>query len=91
MLEFIYLYLLPERSTDNYGSYSTDTARRIPSTESSYRSDRSAGEASIVELDERYLLRTGKEKQGLLSRYYGNLGELMDELETTPVFEEIVG
>ncbi|KAF2665160.1 cell division control protein [Microthyrium microscopicum] len=82
VLEFLYFYLLPERDISPAGSYSTDTARKIPTTGSG-----SSADLSLTDFDERCILRTGREKQRLLGRHIESIGELMAEFEESRIFE----
>jgi hypothetical protein len=93
VLEFLYLYLLPEEP-EQPSNEDTGTTRRIrtSSGKSTTNSKGSTGsragteDSSISELDDRTGLKTVKEKQKLLSKYFNNVAGLPHEFELMNVF-----
>lgn len=93
VLEFLYLYLLPEEP-EHRSQEDTGTTRIVRSgldkstanSKSSTGSRGSAEDTSISELDERIGLRSVKEKQHMLGKYFNNVNGLSQEFELMNVF-----
>jgi hypothetical protein len=80
VLEFLYLYLLPESSSA--GTYETDTMKKVPSSVGG-----SSGDFNMTEVDEFHEIRTRREKERLLGRYFNDVEGLVKEVRAKRVFE----
>jgi hypothetical protein len=88
VLEFLYLYLLPEQGSCPDGNYTTDTMKRVPKERSSSGGDVTIGEISLIGDDGKSTLKSSKEKQRLLGKHLGDVQVLFQDFAKNRIFEE---
>jgi hypothetical protein len=89
VMEFIYFYLLPEDTYDDWNG-NPGTTRRVRSSGSGKNTDSSGtnlGDTTISELDDRSEVKGVAEKQKMLGKYFGGISGLLQEFETLNIYE----